>query len=591
MMKYSTLLFLAIFIITCPNVLSQNNLHEEWLTRFEKTDYLETETYNETIQYFGKLAAHSPFAKLIKFGISPQGRDMDYFVVSKDKEFNPAGVKSSGKPVIFIVNGIHSGEIEGKDASMLLLRDILVTKEKANLIDNVVLIIIPIFSVDAHERKSKYNRINQNGPAQMGWRTTAQNLNLNRDWMKADAPEMRAMLKLFSDWLPDFFVDTHTTDGADYQYTITYDMETSSNVYYETAAWTKQKFIPFMEKQVEDAGFLIAPYLNFKGREVKEGISKWVFGPRFSQGYAAIQNRPGLLVETHMMKPYKARVFSTKAILEAVIKYINDNPSELTTMNKRADLNTVKLLSHKSSYLPLNFKLTPDASILHFKGIKYDKDSSWISGSTRVVYNHAKFETEIPYYDKPAVDDSVELPEAYIIPKEWGEWDNLIGRIKMHGIKVETVKSDTSLKVTRYKFNNIRFAGSPYESHQRVNCGYTAYNEIVKISKGDYIINTAQRTIRVIGNLLEPKAEDSFLQWGFFNSIFERKEYFESYVMEKVAREMLRDNPSLKREFEKKLASDKKFKNNPRARLNFFYERSPYYDNHLNVYPVMRVEK
>jgi len=571
-------------------IYSQAKVPGKWITHFEKTGYLETESYNETMGYFKKLADASPYAKLFSFGLSPKGRNLYCLVVSKDKAFNPVDAKNTGKPIVFIENGIHSGEIEGKDASMLLLREILVTKEKENLIENSILMVIPIFSVDAHERFSPYNRINQNGPINMGWRTTAQNLNLNRDWTKADAPEMKAMLKLFSNWLPDFFVDTHTTDGADYQYTITYSMEHYQNIYRGTRKWITDKLMPFLNKSVNDDGFLIAPYLEFKDRKIENGIVGASFSPRFSHTYAAAQNRPGLLIETHMMKPYKDRVFSTKSLLNAIINFTNENGKELIALNKAADKNAVEKYSIEKDYLPLSLEVTDKSKPFHFMGIKAEHDSSWVSGVTWTRYTGEKYETVLPYYDEMKVTDSVLAPREYLIPKEWGKWENLIDRMELHGIKVEQLKAPEILNVTEYKFKNVKFANYSYEGRQRVKADYNLVYKTVTVPEGTYVIKTNQRTIRLIVNLLEPKASDSFLQWGFFNSIFERKEYFESYVMEKIARQMMDKDPELKKEFEKRLATDDSFRNNPRQRLDFFYSRSPYMDNHLNVYPVLRIE-
>ncbi len=587
-MKYSSYFIFFISFLVCSKISnSQTKSTNDWQTQFEKSGYLKTERYDETINYFKKLESHSSEAKLIPFGVSPQGRNLYCFIVSKDKAFTPAKANRTNKPIIFIESGIHAGEIEGKDASMILLREILITKEKQNLLDNVILMIVPIFNVDGHERFNKYNRINQKGPEEMGWRTTSQNLNLNRDWMKADAPEMQSMLKLLSKWLPDFLVDSHTTDGADYQYTITYAMEKFRNINYETRIWIKNKFIPFMENKVEAAGYLVAPYLEFKDRDWTKGIVDWAATPRFSQGYWALQNRPGLLIETHMLKPYKDRVFSTKAMFEAVIEYANKNPKELLELNKKADENSIKKYGDQKSYLPLNFKLSDEHSNPFFKGIKSESDSSWISGSTKTVYTGEKINLEIPYYNIMNVEDSITAPKAYIIPKEWSE---IVDRIKLHGIKVDQLESPQTFVVKKYKFKNVKFASYSYESRQQVDCDYDEYTDTVKMPRGTFLVYTDQRTIRVILNLLEPKSGDSFLRWGFFNSIFERKEYFENYVMEKVALEMMKENPSLKNEFEKKLESDEKFRNNPRERLNFFYERSQYYDKEFNVYPVMRLE-
>ena len=591
-MKFPKFFLVLIFsIVLCPIISSQTKIPQKWITRFEKSGYLETENYDQTMTYFKKLAESSPYAKMLSFGISPQGRKLYCLVVSKDRAFNPISAKKTGKPIIFINNGIHSGEIEGKDASMLLLREILVTKEKANLIDNTILLVIPIFSVDAHERSSPYNRINQNGPANMGWRTTAQNLNLNRDWTKADAPEMQAMLKLFSSWLPDFFVDTHTTDGADYQYTITYSMEHYQNVDAGLRGWIVGKLMPYLNKSVTDDGYLIAPYLEFKGQKIENGIIGASFSPRFSHSYAAAQNRPGLLIETHMLKPYKDRVFSTKSLLTAIITYTNKNGKEVIALNKAADKNSIEEYSIGKKYYPLSLELTDRSVPFHFMGIKAEHDSSWVSGTIWTRYTGVKYETDIPYYDQMVVTDSVQAPKKYLIPLEWGKWKNLIDRIKLHGIKVEQLKTPKTLTVTEYKFKNVKYANYSFEGRQRVKADYDTISETVNIPKGTYVIKTNQRTIRLILNLMEPKADDSFLQWGFFNSIFERKEYYESYVMEKIARQMMEKDPELKKEFEKKLATDENFRRNPRQRLDFFYSRSPYMDEKLNVYPILRVEK
>ncbi len=587
MKQLNFFIFINIFLIFTNVEYSQSKINNNWKTKFERSNYLQTENYKETIEYFKKIESHSNYAKLTVFGVSPQGRNLYCLIVSKDHAFTPAQAKKTGKPIIFIENGIHAGEIEGKDASMILLREILITQEKQNLLDNVILMIVPIFNVDGHERFGKYNRINQNGPEEMGWRTTAQNLNLNRDWMKADAPEMQSMLELLSKWQPDFLVDSHTTDGADYQYTITYAMEKFRNMNFLTRHWIKEKFIPFMEKKVEDAGYFVAPYLEFKDRDWTKGIIDWAATPRFSQGYWALQNRPGLLIETHMLKPYKDRVFSTKAMFEAVIEYANNHPKELIELNKKADENTIEKYGKQKSYLPVSFKLSDEHSTFFFRGIKSISDSSWISGTIKTVYTGEKIDREIPYYNEMDVIGSVDVPKSYLIPKEWKE---IVDRIKLHGIKVTKLKTPQKFIVTKYKFKDIKLACSSYEGRQTVNCGYDEFKDTVTLPKGTFLINTNQRMLRVIVNLLEPKSEDSFLRWGFFNSIFERKEYFENYVMEKVALQMMKENPTLKKEFEQRLLTDEKFRKNPRERLNFFYERSPYYDKEFNIYPIMRVE-
>jgi hypothetical protein len=563
---------------------------EERITYFEKSGFISTPGYQNTMDYFQSLADFAQYAELKNFGVSPQGRDLKYFIVSKEENFEPVDFTKRQKPVLLIINGIHSGEIEGKDASTLLLREILVSKEKEKLLDSLILLVVPIFNVDGHERRSKYNRINQNGPEEMGWRTTAQNLNLNRDWMKAAAPEMQSMIKLIIEWMPDFIIDSHTTNGADYQYTITYAVEKYQNIYPETAEWLINRFVPFLEAGVEKRGFLIHPYIYLKTWQegFGGGIIDWAATPRFSTGYAAIQNRPSLIIETHMIKPYRDRVYSTKAAIESVMEFINSDASSLIELNRKADKNTITNFTYRENYLPLAYDNPDLYEEINLKGYKYFWKPSDISGDQKLVYTNEKKEFKVKYYNDMIVTDSVSVPIGYIIPKEW--WHSSISKLKIHGIGTEYFTKDTTFLVTRYKFKNAIFDSFSYEGRQRVSFDIVPYKEKVIVREGDIYIPTAQRTLRVIVNLLEPLASDSYLQWGYMNSIFERAEYFENYVMEKVAEKMILEEPDLEKEFNNKLAQDKTFRNDAEARLNFFYERSPYYDSNYMLYPIMRVE-
>lgn len=581
---------LLLFSIILVNVLySQSEIAEDWITYFEKTDFLETPRYEETMQYFRKLSDSSGYAKMFSFGTSPQGRALYAVSVTKERTGTPPDVVNRTKPVILIINGIHSGEIGGKDASMILLREILITGEQKHLLDNVDILVVPIFSVDGHERFGPYNRINQNGPKEMGWRTTAQNLNLNRDWMKADAPEMQAMLKLIHNWKPDFIIDTHSTNGADYQYAITYILETHQNIHSETAYWLRERFIPYMEEYIEHRRYLVFPYVSMRQwyAGLESGLTGGVSTPRFSSGYAAQINRPGIVVETHVLKPYQERVFSTKAMIESIIKYAYEHPGELLDLNRGADSLSVVKFHRNKEHLPLHFRLMDRYRNKTFKGIESVREWSPIANTEILRYTGKPIEKEIRFYDDVEVIDSVTVPPVYMIP---GEWSEVVDRMRVHGIKIETLAEETTLRVTRYRFTDVRYASNSYEGRQRVDVQYEPYRETVTLPVGTYFVPTDQQTVRVIAHLLEPKSPDSFLRWGFFNSVFERKEYFELYVMEPLAREMIRENPALESEFEQWLEDNPDVKDNPFQRLYFFYQRSPYYDEKYNVYPVMRVE-
>lgn len=584
-MHQKYLLFILIFCLVLTTELKSQD-SGRWLTYFEKSDYLNTPGYEMSMDYFKQIVRYSPFVKMMSIGKSAKGRDINCLIIDRNKEFTPEKAHKSGKAVILIEAGIHAGEIEGKDAGMLLLREMLVSKEKLSLLNNAVLLFIPVLNVDGHERTSRFNRINQNGPLEMGWRTTAQNLNLNRDFMKADAPEMQALLKLFSKWMPDFFIDSHTTDGADYQYTLTYSVEKHENIYPETAAWLKNKFIPAFENGIEKSGYLAAPYVSLRGENLSQGIEEWASMARLSTGYAALQNRPSLLIETHMLKTYKERVLVTKAAFEWVISFLGNNSRELKDLNSRADVESVRSFIKEKRNLPVDYTGTDDHVPFIFKGFKDYRDSSWITGSGVIRYSNEKLDMKIPYYNKIIVKDSVSVPEGYIVP---AEWSSIVERMTLHGISVDKFQAAAKFAVERIKFRNIRFASKPYEGRFLPSYEIERYFDTVIVNAGDYYIKSDQRTIRVIANLLEPLSPDSYIKWGFFNTIFEQKEYFEEYSMEPVARKMAEENEFLKEEFMKRVSSDESFRNNPYQRLNFFYEKSPYFDKQLNLYPVMRL--
>ncbi|NUM70497.1 MAG: M14 family metallopeptidase [Ignavibacteriaceae bacterium] len=581
-MKKLSILLVVIF--TSSLLLSQS---QKWLTPFELSDGKSTAGYGETIEYLKNLTVHTPYARLTVLGKSPQGRDIYCFMVSRDTLFTPADARKNGKTVVLIINGIHSGEIEGKDATLLLLRDLLVDNKNQHLLDDIVLLVVPVFNIDGHERISPYNRINQDGPDNMGFRTNALNLNLNRDWVKADAPEMRLVLKLFSDWLPDFMVDNHTTDGADYQYTVTYGLERHGNIHPLIARVVDSLFIPHLKARVEGDGYLIAPYVTLRD-EIDKGMLDYASTPRFSGGYAAVQNRISLLVETHMIKPFRERVYATKSVLEAVLSFVTGTGKNIREWNKEADSLTAISYGINKKYLPVAFT-TADTfdKYFDFRGFEYQKVYSEFSGAEKIVYTDKPFTKKIPFYDIVKAVDSVKPPSAYIIPPQY---ISLASVLRLHGVKIDTIDYPTEFEVTRYRFRDVKFAERPYEGRNRASYKYDEFSERVTVPAGSLIAKTNQRAVRVLMTALEPKSGDSFVSWGLMNAIFERKEYFEDYVMEKLIPDMVKENPELMKEFNKKLAEDEKFAKDPYGRLNFFYERSPYFDKNYNLYPIMRVE-
>lgn len=584
------LFHLSILILICgASSFPQSTRHERWLTYYEKSDYKKTPRYDETIEYCKRLDGASLWVKFTSFGISPQGRELPLVILSKDQIFDPVKAATSGKAIVLIQSGIHSGEIDGKDASLMLMRDIAITKRYAKLLDNTILLFVPIFSVDAHERFGPYNRINQNGPDEMGWRVTAQNLNLNRDYMKADAPEMRSMLALFSRWLPDFYVDCHVTDGIDFQYDITYAIDMAQNVDPHVSKWIKEKLIPESLPKVEAAGHKIFRYVfPREENDLSKGLTGGSAPPRFSTAYGALQNRPTFLGETHMLKPYRTRVDATYHLLKAMIECINNDPKALRFAVRAADEATIQAgkTFSQTKVLPLSLGLSDKSQTLNFLGIKSRLEQSSISGTQRRIYSGEPVEITLPFFDDVTVTDSVSIPLAYLVPQEWKFVAEVLN---VHGIHVQRLSEPVSLEVESYRFTDVKFKEQPSEGRNGVTCNAKLIKEARSYPKGTLVVRTNQRAAKVAIHLLEPKGPDSFLAWGFFNTIFQQKEYAESYVMEDVAAKMLTENSELKREFDQKLKSDTSFANNSTARLNWFYLRSKWADPWLNKYPIGRV--
>jgi hypothetical protein len=560
-----------------------------WLTYAEKTDYRETPRYAETIEYCKRLDQASPLIKLETFGKSGEGRELPLLIATEDDTFTPQAARHAVKAVILIQACIHAGEPDGKDAGLALLRDIAITKTQPGLLKNLVVLFIPIYNTDGHERVSPYNRVNQNGPAEMGWRTTSTYQNLNRDYMKADTPETRAWLSLWNRWKPDLFVDCHVTDGADYQYNITYQHEHHAGIAESVLAWEKKVIDERVAPATEAAGNVISWYLEFiDNRDLTKGIRDFNGSPRFSTGYTPIRNRPGILIETHMLKPYRPRVIGTYDFLRFTLAEVSRDPQSLLAAVREAD---EKTLADGRTYdparrFPLDFELTEKPTPYKLKALEYHTELSDISGAPYVTFGTKPVDMTVPMYNEFRVKTAVAPPLSYIVPVQWKD---VIEVLRAHGLTMQTTTEPEAIDVESYRFVDVNWAGSPFEGRLMPSFKVEVVHERRTFPAGSIIVPLAQESAKVAISLLEPEAPDSLVHWGFFNATFEQKEYAENYVLEKLAREMLGGDPRLREEFEKKLASDAKFASNPRARLQFLYQRSPYWDKQMNLYPVGRI--
>lgn len=551
-------------------------------TEGEISNWTRTGSYDEAIAFYRKLEKASPLARLTVIGKTPEGRDLYLFIVSKDKTFTPEAASRTGKPIILLQNGIHPGENGGKDASMMLLRDVLVTRKHAAWLDKVILLSIPVFNVDGHENSSPYHRINENGPASMGFRATSQRLNLNRDYLKADTPEMRAWLKMYSAWLPDFLVDNHVTDGSDHQYDVTFSVHTQGDLWPSSRAWVENKYLKQMISGMESDGHIVGWYLGFGSSP--SGVVAMSYSPRYSTGYAAAQNRPGLLVETHSLKSFRVRAWAHYDIMRHTINLIAADPAALKQANKQSDGELASIKPGTKVFL----EGTPSGAgeDYNFRQLAVTRHEGSAAGAPIARYQGqpADRATKLIREMKPKAEPAA--PLGYLIPRQWTE---LVAVLQAHGVRLEPVNKPVTGVFETYRFDRVSFPPMPFEGRFQPNFTARLVTEQRSFPAGSWFVPMEQRSARVAMHLLEPDGPDSFVKWGFLNSIFEAKESFSDYIFEPIAEEMLKRDPALKAAFEEQLKKDEAFAKNPRARLAWLYERSPYLEKDRSRYPVVRV--
>lgn len=581
------LFLLLVFVNVFPQSTSKN-VPTDWLTFAEKTNYQQTPRYDETIRYGKKLAASSGLIMYKSFGKSSEGRDLPLLIAAQENTLTPESARAAGKAIIFIQAAIHSGESDGKDAGLALLRDIAITKTRLELLADSVILFVPIYNVDGHELFSKYNRINQNGPEEMGFRANSANQNLNRDYLKVDTPETVSWLKLWNDWQPDFFIDCHVTDGADFRYNITYEFAHHAESSPHLVKWMDEHFEKNVVPKVEAEGNLLSHYLQFADSgDPTKGIFSFIATPRYATGYTPLKNRNGLLIEAHSLKDYKSRVRGTYDVLRFTIEEIGKNKESLFDANKKADAQTIERGKNfdVNAKFPLRQRIENKSKPFNFKGVEITFEDSDISGAKRIIYGAKPFDIIIPQYDSANITAAVAPPLFYIIPPQWLD---VIKRLEYHGIEFSRLAVAREFDIESYRFDEPKWANFPFEGRLTMSFKNIPIKEKRMFPKNSVIVPLAQKNANVAIHLLEPESPDSLMYWGFFNAIFEQKEYSESYIMEEVASQMLANDAALRKEFGEKL-KDEKFAKDPRARINFLYMRSPYYDTRIGIYPVGRV--
>lgn len=544
-----------------------------------------TPRYDETMTWLRGLAATTPLLRVTDFGRSPEGRPLPLVVADRRGRFTAGELadRGPGHLVVLVQACIHAGESSGKDAGLQLLRDLAADPALAErLLDHVTLLFIPILNVDGHERFSPYGRINQHGPAEMGWRTTAANLNLNRDYLKADTPELQAWLALFRAWLPDFFVDLHETDGIDYQYAITYSLETHGNLDADLTTWTRG-FESDLCGALAAQGWPLSPYVALKDwSDPGSGLVTWAATPRFSHGYVTLQNRPALLVEAHMLKDYATRVEGNVRLLRHTLAWLNDHAPDLRAAVAAADARAASP-EFRAAPFALDFALTDSARTVDFLGVGATAVTSEITGGRWFRYDGGPRTLRLSRQDQLVPSVTARLPEAYLVPPAWTE---AIARLEAHGVVSWRLPAPVTLPVRSWRLLDPQWQERPSEGRHPLTCRAESLTETRTFPAGTVVVDLGQRAARVAAHLLEPAGPDALLRWGFFDAAFERVEYAEPYVLEAMIPQLLAAHPKWAAELAVRKAASPDFAGDPGAIRQWFYERTPYWDTRAGIYPV-----
>ncbi|UAB75878.1 M14 family metallopeptidase [Mesoflavibacter sp. SCSIO 43206] len=578
-MKKIALLFLVGFIyFSCEEDKTPN-----FTTVFETSNGTKTPTYNEVIEFYKQLADSYSKVHIQAIGETDSGEPLHLVTLNPDSNFNFESIKKD-KRIILINNGIHPGESDGIDATMLLFRDLV--QGKIKMPKNVVLATIPIYNIGGSLNRNSTTRTNQNGPEEYGFRGNARNFDLNRDFIKADSKNAKAFAKIFHLVKPDVFIDNHVSNGADYQYTLTHLFTQHNKLDGELGKYLHNTIQPELEQRLAKKNWDITPYVNVFNNVPEKGFSQFMDYPRYSTGYTTLFNTLGMMVETHMLKPYKPRVEGTYELMKTMIEIVNTEAKNIKNLRKEAFNKT-----YTNNLYPLDWKIdTTKQTTLNFKGYEGKMITSKVTGLQRLKYNrNLPFTKDVTYmnYFKPTT--KVKIPKAYIIPKGW--WP-ILERLKINNIIMKPLQNDSIISVESYKIEKFNTRQSPYEGHyQHYNTTVTSSIKNITFKKGDLLVETNQYGMRYLIETLEPSAPDSFFNWNFFDTILQQKEGFSPYVWEDKALEFLNQNPEIKRQFDSIKSKNESFENNWYTQLDWIHKHSPNYENAHLQYPIYRVLK
>lgn len=569
-MKY--LLFFLTYIC-----FSQNKT--EIITPFEKGNKNQSTTYQECIAFYSALDNEFETIKMQEIGATDSGEPLHIITFSENKNFD----YKQNKAKILINNGIHPGEPDGIDASMLLMRDLATAKIVVP--KNTIIVVIPIYNIGGSLNRNSFSRANQNGPEAYGFRGNARNFDLNRDFIKSDSKNSRSFQEIFHLINPDMFIDNHVSNGADYQYTFTCIATQHQRLGGNLGTFYKEEMHPAIMQDLAKKKIESVPYVNIHGDKPDDGFAQFMDSPRYATGYTTLFNALGSVPETHMLKLYKDRVHVTFEYMVSTMNYVDANYVKIKDL-KAKNLDNYKV----GLQYPLQWEIdSSKVSYIDFKGYEGNYKPSAISGKKRLYYDKKQpFTKRIPFYSDYKATKEVRIPSFYIVPKS--QWP-IIDLLKLNAIEMQPLPEDTVVAVESYKIASYETSKYPYEGHYgHYNTIITKSTEKITFKKGDYIINTQQNGVKYLLETLEPEAVDSYFNWNFLDAILQQKEYFSAYVFEDLAKEILDKNPMLKAELDVKKKIDKEFSENGAAQLDWVYKHSLYYEKAHLQYPIYRIK-
>ncbi len=577
-MKYYFLTFIAFILIAC-----NSKQIPEIKLNFNNNIGV---TYEETISYYKQMSEHYEYAKLIEIGQTDIGKPLHLFILSKDKLFNPNQIRNSEKAIVFINNGIHPGEPCGLEACLKISDDILQNKNgMQKILDNTIICIVPVYNVGGMLRRSKFNRANQKTPVETGFRGNGKNLDLNRDFIKVDSKNAKSFVNIFTTIRPDVFLDTHTTNGSDHQYTITLIEQPPATMHPLIANYFISKMKPALYSEMKKTKYELIPYIMPINRTPDKGITQYIPSPRFSTGYTNCFNNFCFMTENHIFKDFKDRVKSVYNFIKILLQFSNTNASEITQIINKSNNATKTQTQFEVDWQPdtTNFSI-----YRNFKGYEGKFKTSILTGQQRFYYDHSSpFTKDLKYYNYFNPKTIVRLPKKYIIPQAWSE---VIERLKLNHVAMTQLPNDKKIKVEVFYISNFNSASRPYNGHyNHRNTQVKKDTQIIQYYKGDYLIETNQDCNKFLAAVLEPTAPDSYFNWNFFDSILDQREYFSSYIFEDRIIELFDKIPGLKKKYLKRKNSDPAFAKNHYAQLRFIYQNSPYFEKSFRRYPIGRI--